>query len=164
MKSYSEREIFGCDELSMLEMAQRMIAEIPDEVVSIHPAWRCHELARAVVRSFCRFGPESNALLKRLRVVDGKFGRIEHSWIAYKAPADHMGAVRILDVYCVARLPQVQLIDCFVGTEILNLYKPGHWPRTDVDEDAVEYLVQVWEMEKRQREKRKPDLVGEILS
>ena len=161
MKSYSEREIFGCEELAMLEWATKLIDWVHDEVVSTYPAWRCHELARAV-RKWLFYGPLNNKAMEGIHVVDGKFGRVDHSWIAYRAPEQAMSPLRILDVYCVARLPQVQLIDCYVGTEILGLYKPDHMRRTDIDTQAIDYLVSLWDSKHRliEREREKDEVAA----
>lgn len=149
MKSYSEREIFGNDELEVYEMATGLIASVPDEVISVHPAWRCHELARAVARFLTKHGPSRNKVIKNFRVVDGHYGRVRHSWIAWAAPEDAMSGLRILDVYCVARLPMVQLVDGFVGTHIDKVYKPGHLPWNDIDEEAIGYLLELWHLNQR---------------
>ena len=113
---------------------------------------RCHELARAI------------GIVLNLPVVDGKYGSMEHSWLLvprrpswskivhditersagcrvadFPSERDMSDMFFVLDVYCAARLPQVQLIARHWGFPS-TLYKPGP-VRTDINEDKVRAIV-----------------------
>ena len=72
-----------------------------------------------------------------MRVVDGKYDRAEHTWLAYR---DVRGHARILDVYCVGRLPQVMLLDAQAWS-LGHSYVPDHLPRMDIDTGIVNHLA-----------------------
>lgn len=124
MISYSERKIFTSYEVMLLRRAQVLVAavDLGLPVLEEHEL-RCHELARVV----------GNIL--GLRVVDGRYGHVEHSWLVVP-PREytHMGS--ILDVYAPGQEPQVHLLDLFFGLGHVNVYQAGE-PRTDIREDIV---------------------------
>ena len=118
--------------------ANAFVHRIPNEVLA---ELRCHELARAV------------AHVLDLPVQDGSHGLVDHSWLwtgTRTAPGN------ILDVYCVGRLPMVQLVHAdfkpghFRGGLVPYLYRWdttsgsnqgfGTW-RTDIDHGVVDSLV-----------------------
>jgi hypothetical protein len=137
MKGYSEAEVFTEFDQSELALAIKVIEALPDPLPpgtvvlsgeSVPPGpWRCHEVARAVAQLI---GGE-------LAVVDGQFAGAQHSWIAYREPESKH--TRILDVYAVGRLPQVQLVDPSWSRGLG--YEPDHLPRTDIDGSVIAYLV-----------------------
>lgn len=126
MICYAEAKVFPLSVVADFYRATRLV----NRLSAYDPTgdWvRCHELARAI----------SPLLLTKWEVVDGKYGPCEHSWLM-----NDRGV--ILDVYAVARLPQVQLID--------GLW-PGNYkrfrreePRTDIKHGVVRWLA--WLMKK----------------
>lgn len=125
MLSYSEVEVFKPWELELFKRAQGLVAKVPDSFTGI----RCHEIARAV------------GLILKLQVQDGKFGRVEHSWLWVSKWEWGTYPPSILDVYAVGKLPQVQLIDVSaMSTPHLKNYYPEEI-RGDVDWKIVRRLV-----------------------
>lgn len=123
MIGYSGTKVFDSEAMKLLHRAESMVAAIPDE-----EGLRCHEVARAVGRSL------------GLKVVDGKYGPVDHSWILIERP---MRRPFILDPYAVGRLPVVQLVD--------NYWNLPHWAwytdcgeRDDVDEKTVLELMEIF--------------------
>lgn len=99
--------------------------------------FRCHELARVFHRIL------SADYLLKMRVQDGWLGVIEHSWILLGAdPVMPETGLPwkgwILDPYRPGVLPCTQLIDLQVC--LPHSYAAGA-PRTDIDNDLVDYLV-----------------------
>jgi hypothetical protein len=140
MKSYSETDVFTEFDKNELAIAIKIVGALPDpapvgtrlfEKDPWPPGerhhWRCHEVTRAV----------AHLIGGELAVVDGQFAGAQHSWIAYREPESR--AIRILDVYAVGRLPQVQLVDPSWSRGLG--YSPGHLPRTDIDTDVIAFLV-----------------------
>lgn len=134
MRGYSESEVFSEHEVRAHDAARRLVDGWPHARL-VHPDgcehWvRCHELARAARRAL-------GALLMPLagvRVVDGKYGGVDHSWIEWHSSR---GCRRVLDVYAVGQLPQVQLVDA--GRLLAShgaAYVAGA-DRQDVDHDVV---------------------------
>lgn len=127
MRSYSEVEVFTPFELSLLEEATQLVQSLPQD-----PEWkvRCHELARAVFQAI-RKHPTA-------KVIDGKFGGCEHSWISILRRPKHI----VLDVYAVGTLPMVQLIDLdgSFGLVGARRYIEGT-ERTDIDEQRIQRLL-----------------------
>lgn len=127
MRGYTETEVMDPSDVRLFRTAQQMVDVLPDM-----PGLRCHEVARAV-GSFLG-----------LQVVDGFYRRslprpVDHSWLVIpKQKQGHNAQHLILDVYAVARLPLVQLVDPSLG---LNY----EWrnERTDIKEDVVELLKQI---------------------
>jgi len=127
MKGYSETEIFSTIDQAYLQIAASAVQAIPDPQEGGGP-WRCHEVARAVATIM---GHE------KVTVVDGVFAGAQHSWLAWRC--ERSGDVRILDVYSVGRLPQVQLVDPTWSRELG--YVPNHLPRRDIRQEDVEFMV-----------------------
>lgn len=114
MKNYAEHEVFKSGELVYFLTAQELVRRIPDDFMADGWELRCHEVARAV------------GLRLGLKVIDGKSGGVDHSWLL-------TASSNILDVYVVGRLPQVQLVDmACTGPRHDLVYVPGE-PRTDID-------------------------------
>lgn len=122
MRGYSATEIFDVRDSAILATAQEMVARFPEG------EWRCHEVARAVARECVALG---------LRVVDGKYCRVDHSWLAYRGTNKRL---RILDTYAVGMLPQVLLLDASSILDHGSNYVPSHLPRADIREDDVTKL------------------------
>lgn len=104
---------------------------------------RCHELARAV------------ALVLDLEIVDGHYGRVEHSWLLtpIEWARDSGRPQAILDVYVPGRLPMVALIDPHFALPEAAGYKPGEL-RQDIKHDLVDALVaQLWQAPPNKRER-----------
>jgi hypothetical protein len=81
--------------------ATELVCYLESHLQSDGKEWiRCHELARAV-EPFLEAG---------WTIVDGYHGSVQHSWLVREGV--------ILDVYCVARLPMVQVVS-------------GHWVAMD---------------------------------
>jgi hypothetical protein len=78
LTSYSEIEIFPAAALAILDAATRIMAAIPDLK---DRELRCHEVARVV------------GILLNLRVIDGKYGAVEHSWLMVDDSWSHDGPV-----------------------------------------------------------------------
>lgn len=135
MRSYSEKSVFAKSIRAQFATATAFVErarEKPREVI------RCHELARAAAVVLG---------LPPACVQDGYYGFVEHSWLWVPGPPKNpitrrLGWPHILDVYCVGRLPQVQIVACdnpglpHVGWS----YRPDS-PRTDIDAEMVERLT-----------------------
>ncbi len=125
VKGYSERKI-PILILNYFKATEYLLGrlELAEEV-------RCHELARAVwaVLGFDHYG----------RVVDGKYGRVEHSWIELWE-VEGLAARWILDVYACGRLPQVQVVDLFFTLPHEDAYQRGE-PRDDINQAMVNSLA-----------------------
>lgn len=133
MKGYSEREVFGYQHRVILHNATVLVERLkrlPDEV---QEKIRCHELARAVAECL---------MMGDDMVKDGHYGRVEHSWITLYN--DEGRPTTILDVYCMGRLPQVQLVDMDgLGSTFFHhrdLYEPGA-RRSDIRYDVIAQLT-----------------------
>jgi hypothetical protein len=130
MRGYSATDIFSQRSQRLLEEATSLVEAVPQRKTVI----RCHELARAVW-----------AVLRReyrgLRVVDGKYGSVEHSWLALRNYGDLVPGHHVyLDVYAVGRLPQVQLVALDWATHHGDQYKVGK-ERDDIQHVIVDDLV-----------------------
>lgn len=137
MRSYTEREVFG-------DASQALWADAVAIVERIPSTWgnelRCHELSRAVAE-LLRLRGGSWFITSAVKVVDGKLGAIEHSWlVCVQRTRGGTTYVKqpILDVYCPGRMPQVQLIDDYFA--VSRGYEIGE-PRTDIKHDIVRKLV-----------------------
>ena len=125
MKGYSAHNIFTPDEVKVWRMATELVQGLPEDL-----KLRCHELARAVALVLPSERPE-------LLVCDGKFGLAEHSWLVVTTPGRHV----ILDVYTVASLPMVQLVDAgSLAVRNSRRYVEGTC-RDDIDERAIRTLL-----------------------
>lgn len=126
--SYSARKVFSVGEMIAFHEAERIVSTF-----RLPPAgqeMRCHEIARAVCDCLNQLGN----VVGGLQVVDGKYGGVEHSWIALPRP-EH-----IIDTYAVGRLPMVQLVE--IGHWALPEHK-GYTAgpaREDIDQSVVDYL------------------------
>lgn len=104
MIGYAEKEVFTARERELFGLAQTLVVIAPYELFG--RLVRCHELARAVGR------------VLGLRVEDGRFGFVEHTWLWTEPPEKALmpwAMPRILDVYVPGAMPQVQLIDTASG-------------------------------------------------
>jgi hypothetical protein len=125
VKGYAETDVFNELDVKLMQDAAKVVEVLPDPGQSDLP-WRCHEVTRAV----------AHLLGGELAVVDGQYAGAQHSWIAFRGGD---GDVRILDVYAVGRLPQVQLVDPNWSRGLG--YVPAHLPRTDIDAGVVSFLI-----------------------
>lgn len=118
MKSHAEEYIFSNEERWAFYAAQVIVNHInqPEGV-----EYRCHEIARVV------------ATFLDAKVVDGKYGLAEHSWVQGKL----WHPFHLLDPYAVGRLPMVQLVDSFPSPK---LYVAGN-AREDIDVKLVNELL-----------------------
>ena len=116
------------EELRLCDKATELVSALPQ---SHYETIRCHELARAIGQ------------LLDCSVHDGLHGIVEHSWLWTRTTEPN-----ILDVYCVGRLPMVQLVHAetktghFVLGERSGLYRWGK-ERDDIDEGLVTKLVAI---------------------
>jgi hypothetical protein len=122
MLSYSQTVIPARAQI-LFEKAKRIVEAIPDGQV-----WRCHEVARVV-----------HGVLAddRVEVVDGKYGPVEHSWLVISGNEGRPQPI-VLDTYAVGQLPQVQLVEFFMG--LGSMYQAGP-ERSDIDLDLVAKTV-----------------------
>jgi transposase len=132
MIGYAERNVFSRMAAGALKIADALVEGVG---VGWGDALRCHELARAVQICLREAG------YPRARIVDGRMGSIDHSWIVLPGCELQAGSdsAPILDVYAPGRLPQVQLIDA--SWVISADYVVGS-ERLDVRRDIVRQLVQ----------------------
>lgn len=121
MIGYSGTELFREDEINLWRAATEAIARL--DYKAMPRTIRCHELARAVAALPV---PE----LLSIAIQDGTYGAVDHSWIRVWHP--RRKAYDLLDVYCVGRLPMVQLLTLDVGPMHGALYRAGP-PRNDID-------------------------------
>lgn len=116
MRSYSERTRFTKREMKILHSASLAVALLPTDIDPSKDEIRCHELARAIGRQL------------NLRVVDGMYGPVDHSWCVISAapePGSEASAWdKILDVYAIGQCPQVQLIDTYPCCQ--HVFDPDH--------------------------------------
>lgn len=139
MTPYVQREIFRHFEQQVFTKVQHLVSRVSN-------AWgndlRCHELARAVHAKL------TSLQINCARVVDGRIGIVEHSWIELTVPVaqferDRIGRGEerkvIIDVYCPGRLPAVQLID---SCDVLAPVYQEREPRTDIRMNVIEALVE----------------------
>lgn len=123
--------------LRALELATRFVGRMPIADPSGRDV-RCHEIARSTVwyLSKFQFGEQANGC--KMKVVDGVYGIVDHSWILLSYANQHA----ILDVYAVGRLPMVQL--CLVETPIFKFIEmfEEREPRNDIRGDVIYFLSQ----------------------
>lgn len=129
MKGYSDLVVFPDWAKAAFRMATAIVESVEDlgDPRGGGPCVRCHELAR-VVLPFLEEG---------WRVVDGKFGIVDHSWLVRTERSGDFGWSYVLDVYSVARLPMVQLVD---PTRKCPLPFKARAPREDIDADVIARL------------------------
>lgn len=131
MIGYSAIEVFAPQLLAVHQFAAALVDALPDTVDGAYV--RCHEAARHVARRLHPLLEESCAIA----VVDGWYHRTrsqfsDHSWIELR-PHPTPGRVFVLDVYSVARLPMVTLVEKIAIYETRNA-------RADVREDVLDIL------------------------
>ena len=136
MINYSEAAVFSKADIRLFEQATRMVVSVPDHLEVMNKKLsllRCHELARAI------------GMVLGLRISDGKYGRVDHTWIW---TSDIEQEASILDVYAVGSLPQVQLHAWrnpgayYIPTT--EIYVPSAFPRNDIQQDVVNELMDLW--------------------
>jgi hypothetical protein len=131
MLGYSYTNVFAQCEIALYNRAVKLVERIP-ETVHDKPL-RCHEVTRAV------------ATVLKLPYTDGKFGSVEHSWCWTSTALDGEYPGNILDVYCVGRLPMVQLIGYGIpGVEFISsrsLYSCYPFPRKDIRSTVVDTIL-----------------------
>jgi hypothetical protein len=129
MQGYSGTEIFESRDIDLFKYATRLVDKIPEDFLPAGEELRCHELARAV------------GSLLSIPFVDGRFGSVEHSWLWTRQSERPV----ILDVYTVARLPMVQLIDyCAWQVRASDFYLISPFPRTDIKTAVIDSLLDFW--------------------
>jgi hypothetical protein len=129
MNGYTEDKRIGASALGAYAGACLLLFDIKEP----YPGYfRCHEVVRFVYRYMKKHDTSLGRLMRTMRVVDGVFAGVEHSWI-------ELAPDIILDVYAVARVPMVQLIDAAAYTLLPRLFKEGPY-RTDIDESKIEEL------------------------
>jgi len=163
MKGISEREVFAPSFRQVMQFAEYVVGELPtfwfhsegtykgrnqpmapDEgtpiASALPPELRCHELARAVASSLAwwRERRPHDALLMHgvdVRVVDGAYGAVDHSWLVLFKP--DLTEAALLDVYAIGRLPAVQLV-CPTAATIpeIRMYRP-RGERPDINHELV---------------------------
>lgn len=128
MRGYSETDVFP----EKAQVAFRLATVWADVGLQLDEApWdqiRCHEMARIVCYGLVRRGIDAE-------VVDGKYGPVEHSWIALP------WSQAVLDVYAVGRLPQVQLVSANLGLATLYVPDPEGRMRDDLDKDLIDAAI-----------------------
>jgi hypothetical protein len=123
MKGHTELEMIDQREMWLFSLATLAVAQIPEGIDETHGGeTRCHEVARAVGRCL------------DLPVMDGLYGVVDHSWLLIEDPRRNKR--KILDVYCVARIPIVQIIDPHPYAGHGGLYQPRSL-RTDIRHQVV---------------------------
>lgn len=157
MKTYFEETLevdegpFGKQALEAFRLAQQVVRELP--FAAFGSFLRCHEVTRAVAHVLAKAFPELT-----MQVMDGHFGCVEHTWILIP-PGDRTRLITEPHRQITHRLPN----GLVWGGWILDPYRPGHLPpcqlldlrcalpgyvggpaRTDVREDVIAHLLQVW--------------------
>ena len=116
MRSYSERVRFTKRERKILSSAGLAVAMLPTNLDPSGEEIRCHELARAIARQL------------NLRVVDGMYGLVDHSWCMITAAPENGSESsswdKILDVYAIGQCPQTRLIDTYPNCQ--HVFDPDH--------------------------------------
>ena len=134
MIGYSARNVFTQRMQKVRDTVDMLVRGFPDCV-----EWRCHEVARAVEQLLVKHG---KAEASELQVVDGHYGAVDHSWLAFWDDV----RVCIIDPYSVGRLPIVQLVDPYVSG-VLATYRPQDEHRPDIRANEVSALVQFWSVQ-----------------
>lgn len=131
MLGYSYTSVFAQCEIALYNRAVKLVERIPETVHG--KSLRCHEVTRAV------------ATVLGLPFTDGKFGSVEHSWCWTSTECDGEYPGNILDVYCIGRLPVVQLIGYGIpGVEFISnrsLYSCYPFPRRDIRSTVVDTIL-----------------------
>lgn len=122
MRGYAVEQVFPAFAQDDLQKAIVLVEALPAK--DKQGRWvRCHEVVRAV----------ASKLDPRWVVVDGHYGSVEHSWLQIRNV--------ILDLYAVASLPQVQLVDAMAYCR-RNQYHEGS-PRKDIRRRVIDWLVKL---------------------
>jgi len=138
VRGYASEEIFDASELELYALACGFVEAVPYEIDG--EAVRCHELVRAVVAAL---PPRFSGV----RICDGYYGMVEHSWIWTRPPALDKTAARgwieppnILDVYAPGRVPLVELVA--VSVALPCEYRRGD-SRKDLKRSVIARLTQL---------------------
>lgn len=128
MNGYSYEEIFDRRDRQAWRFATEVVANICEPS---NGRYRCHEVARAVFRSLraVEMLPDTAAVL------DGSYCGVDHSWILIDSESGS-----VLDVYSVAQIPMVRLVDLGSPTLQRDNYKSGP-DRDDIRYWLVDTLV-----------------------
>ncbi len=133
MLGYSYTTVFSQHEIDLYNRATKIVENIPEAVNG--EVLRCHEVTRVI------------STLIGLPYTDGKFGAVEHSWLWTSTARDGEYPGNILDVYCVGRLPMVQLIGYGIpGVEFISsrsLYTCYPFPRKDILNTTVDTILYI---------------------
>lgn len=134
MLGYAQTDVFSVRSIQAFTIATTAVERVNELVFA--ELLRCHELARATAAYLKHFG-------YTVRVVDGKFGSCDHSWIVVAGGS-------ILDTYVPGSLPLVQLVDTDVSL-LPKRYFEGK-TRTDIRDDVVDELLRQmnWQTAKRE--------------
>ncbi len=131
MLGYLYTNVFTQFEIDFYKRAVQLVDKIPESVNG--NLLRCHEVTRAV------------ATILGLPFTDGEFGAVEHSWLWTTIDLDGEYPGNILDVYCIGRLPVVQLVGYGVpGVEFISnrsLYTCYPFPRKDINQTTVDTII-----------------------
>ncbi len=143
MRGYGERKIFTEREVALRADALRIVEPLPWRYPK-GDHFRCHEVTRVVASILDRERKFEGVCADfRKAVRDGQWASAyEHSWI--ELPHD-----KVLDVYAVGKVPQVQLVH-------IPLYARGGynggggeyrsvWPRDDIRDTDVAWLITRYE-------------------
>lgn len=160
MKSYAVREGGIAPILWTLRTAEHVVQHVPTLDTEQREV-RCHELARVVCAvltgeaearrigqrgiaepTIVPAGVSRSDVEIAARVVDGKFGSVDHSWVVINRTK--WGTEYILDPYAVGSMPQVVLHACpaVLSPTRDAVYKPGE-ARTDIRYTVIERLLWV---------------------
>jgi hypothetical protein len=130
MRNYSKDAVFSTNDLWLLQVAEVLVSAVPDSDFGVKYL-RCHEVARAV----------GNVL--DLPVQDGRYHDCQHTWLWTTC---NEASRRILDVYCVGSLPQVQLRDMYLhGARAAfhcEAYKAEQVERNDIIQPVLANLIE----------------------
>lgn len=133
MLGYSYTNVFTQQEIEFHKRATQIVEKIPETVNGA--LLRCHEVTRVI------------STLIGLPYTDGKFGAVEHSWLWTSIERDGEYPGNILDVYCVGRLPMVQLVGYSIpGVEFIStrsLYSCYPFPRKDISLTTIDTILYI---------------------
>lgn len=131
MLGYSYTNVFTQHEIDFYNRAVKLVEKIPESVNM--KTLRCHEVARAV------------GTILGLPFTDGEYGSCDHTWLWTTPGLDGEFPGNILDVYCIGRLPIVQLIGHSIpGVDFIanrSLYSCYPFPRKDINQTTVDTII-----------------------
>lgn len=159
MISYSEETVFARNEICALNAVSKLVGRLHNDVLHGDRV-RCHELARAVAR-YVNERPRAVGAVENgidLTVADGVCGGVQHSWLWTREPSAaelkwwrtrssgwfHATRPRILDVYAVGKLPQVQLVDTFGLLHVDREFRLADNPELSIHDEHVDAIVKYW--------------------